>query len=1275
MRRRPLRIIGCSFIVMFFLASTRNWRQATCFVHNKHLKRNRISISKATFISSTRRGAANSRWNVGDFVRLKHSNETSGTIQQVRGSGWYTIKLHDHADDKPMSVRGTQLLAAVDVEGTTSSSHHPVAPSSRSLSTASDSETTLPQPPTIHDLDALLQDPPSNVTDATMMAQLRHFSTFDRWIVLTDLHCAPSSLTTCLQVLDRTHSLASERGAGVLFLGDFWHQRGVLRVDCLNAVLESLQSWTVPLMMIPGNHDQITLRGHEHGLTPLANAYRIAVPVVATDVNDATTAGSQQSTTDTTIPGILIFSHATKFHQALFVPHMRDAAIMESIVQSPQALSATALFLHADVTGAYMNDMVQSSGGVPPSMFPSGKHIYSGHFHKPHVVESSHVRIEYLGSPYQVSLSEAHQDKALAVMSAMEGWKCVEKIPMDIGRRHFRVVGTEQLMKLSVHDESTIALDGAASLRTGDRVVCSLSKREMDSIDRDVERRIHQLRKAGVAVELREVPEQTPLTAGEFVSNSAPVENLSPKATWKAYLDHEVEREAIESSAAEALLASGLELLDSVTEDNEKIKIDAWEERTELNFDSVTLEGFGPFRTKQTYPLRNRGLVLLRGNNQDGGADSNGSGKSLLAMSTLWCFTGSLDARPMEDSKVSDIINDECKTARVTVQGELNGVGFSVTRSKTSSKSGLIFLLDGQDVSAQSAKETQALFEEKLGVDARILARTIFHGQHSIDDLLEATDTKLKDELSMLVPLNIWQEAAAKARKLGRAASKRIDEIRGMLTIRTGDLDRLKSRASSVQANVEMIERALSTRERLLAEELETGELSRPFDISALGSTLETATNAVRDIEEKIAIIQRQKQVELLDLQKSLEEAVATKVALDNELQSLLRQRDILALKLDSANESLMSIKTTWNIDLSQGVVNMQMPDSCPTCGQPLTDEHVHHSVEEAVGADAIEALASVEKVEAELADLQARFDVCQNSITEAVETLTEAQAKLRERETYWNQVAEQDNDELLQARQTLAEASTTFTSAAGELQKNVRLDELKAGIDKENERLRYQKESLLSLTTEMEDYERMIDELHCDVAKERSTETSMADLSNGFSPRGVQTFVLQSAILSLQNAAQSYLNDFSDGSQKLEMTLDMGDRISRRAFVRDADGNYRERALASLSGGQWRRCSLALNLGFSDLVARRGQLRPSLCVLDEPLTHLDRTGRSSVGRVLRDLLRRNAQGTAHSLSVSTILLILQDLTAEELEESFDCIDEVVKKDGYSHVVVDEGNL
>jgi DNA repair exonuclease SbcCD ATPase subunit len=78
---------------------------------------------------------------------------------------------------------------------------------------------------------------------------------------------------------------------------------------------------------------------------------------------------------------------------------------------------------------------------------------------------------------------------------------------------------------------------------------------------------------------------------------------------------------------------------------------------------------------------------------------------------------------------------------------------------------------------------------------------------------------------------------------------------------------------------------------------------------------------------------------------------------------------------------------------------------------------------------------------------------------------------------------------------------------------------------------------------------------------------------------------------------------------------------------------------------------------------------------MDEPLTHLDRTGRTLVGSLLRKLLVNGeniGQLGSTGISAGTIILILQDLAAEELEEAFDHIDEVQKEDGFSTVRIDE---
>lgn len=68
--------------------------------------------------------------------------------------------------------------------------------------------------------------------------------------------------------------------------------------------------------------------------------------------------------------------------------------------------------------------------------------------------------------------------------------------------------------------------------------------------------------------------------------------------------------------------------------------------RAGLLYPPLTSPPLTPPLLQVTYPLDERGVVLLRGSNlDDSGADSNGAGKTTLAMSALWALAGVVDAR------------------------------------------------------------------------------------------------------------------------------------------------------------------------------------------------------------------------------------------------------------------------------------------------------------------------------------------------------------------------------------------------------------------------------------------------------------------------------------------------------------------------------------------------------------------------------------------------------------------------------------------------------
>jgi DNA repair exonuclease SbcCD ATPase subunit len=226
-----------------------------------------------------------------------------------------------------------------------------------------------------------------------------------------------------------------------------------------------------------------------------------------------------------------------------------------------------------------------------------------------------------------------------------------------------------------------------------------------------------------------------------------------------------------------------------------------------------------------------------------------------------------------------------------------------------------------------------------------------------------------------------------------------------------------------------------------------------------------------------------------------------------------------------------------------------------------------------------------------------------------------------------------------------------------------------------------------------------------------------LQSLSMIFGPKGIQQYMFLKAVRSLEEAANSYLEVLAEGGIQIKLdgtdNYDMlwslgssssnsstssttsttstskavsgiestGDKISKSALIRGEDGRWRERSLQQLSGGQWRRISLAMDLAFVEALRRRGTMRCSLLVMDETLTHLDASGRASVGQLLHNLAKPPAgsseshnEGGGLSGAFSTVLVILQDLAATELEESFDNIDTIVKRGDVARVKIDGGD-
>lgn len=620
--------------------------------------------------------------------------------------------------------------------------------------------------------------------------------------------------------------------------------------------------------------------------------------------------------------------------------------------------------------------------------------------------------------------------------------------------------------------------------------------------------------------------------------------------------------------------------------------------------------------------------------------------------------------------------------ARVSLEGSINNLPFSITRTKMASKGGLVFLLDGKDLTTQSVKETQLMIEEKLGVSSQILSRTMFHGQHAINELLEATDAKFKDELSLVVPLDLWQSASSLARTKSRQAGKTAAELAGMIKIRFEDAEKLYARRDDAKQKskekhlaLEQIKKEYELDMAAAVEEKATG-----VDLNILEDQLRKISSEIKNLDVRRLSLVTEKDSDLNPLQRSLAE-------LNDSLGSIterchFKEREVFAatLNVDAAKESIRQLEQKWSLNLSEGQpAELVLPEICPTCFQPVkheaSSEHSHVNLqgilEEEVskGLDVLKAAESSLKLsEAELSDSVKSREAREEMRNGLVDDLDRATS-------LWDTQISKIEQDITLRRENFSHVSEQISGIARESQITAKQDSAKAKVESAISAADFADEVFTSLCKEIDDVEKRLNSLESELEEQTKTGRIMSDLGECFGPRGMQTFVLQNVVGALETISQVYLNDLSDGAQQLKLSLDAGDRISRKAFVVGADGTFKERPLSTLSGGQWRRCSLALTFAFAELVARRGKLRPSICVLDEPLTHLDASGRAKVGEVIRGMLRHQDSAEFRGfggLGMSTVLIILQDLAAEELDEAFDCIDEVVKEKSESYIRIDE---
>lgn len=242
-------------------------------------------------------------------------------------------------------------------------------------------------------------------------------------LIFSDLHIHPHKksserLKDCLNALDWVFSVAEERGVrNLVFLGDLFHDRQKIDVLAYQRAFEILErrmsSGLFSLDLLLGNHD---LWHYERLDVSSVNPLR---SIDGVRVIDSPSVIEIKDGSDCFCMGFLPYTHSP----------VEDLAVLnESWRTSDKNKGRKVLGGHIAVDGAVWNvrhntlsDVVVEHEGdmvrVEPNIFEGWDRVFLGHYH---AAQKMSEKVEYIGSPLQLSFGEADQKKHILIYDTEE---------------------------------------------------------------------------------------------------------------------------------------------------------------------------------------------------------------------------------------------------------------------------------------------------------------------------------------------------------------------------------------------------------------------------------------------------------------------------------------------------------------------------------------------------------------------------------------------------------------------------------------------------------------------------------------------------------------------------------------------------------------------------------------------------------------------------------------------------------------------------------------
>lgn len=605
------------------------------------------------------------------------------------------------------------------------------------------------------------------------------------------------------------------------------------------------------------------------------------------------------------------------------------------------------------------------------------------------------------------------------------------------------------------------------------------------------------------------------------------------------------------------------------------------------------------------------GVTFIDGWNEDD-QTSEGSGKSAILNAICWGYFGKIP----KDANIDDIIKNGEKSAGVEIEHD---DGIIIRRLRNPNE--LAIVKNGQIIKGKDAKETQLLIEEYLSLTFETFCQTIYFAQNYTKKFITSNQEEKGKILSEVQNLSLFDKASKEVKALIKLEEDSLAKLKHSKELFAKDEELLKKDIQTEKLRRKHAEEQQQQNIKLLSNRIIFEEASRNKAEETQQKRIEAINEQINDVVKAIADYTSAKEEHLVSVSDLAYDEVKEKTLLENN-NDLMAQIGVLnsdKLKIGKLISNKTMAKNQGDryaarykqleFDIKKNEEFIANPTKdCPTCGSKLE------------GCDTSHAEADVNKMQQEMSEILSILTALSDEIDVNIPDSAEFEDKIENLK-----LIKSENDHQIKEIRSIRDRLNAVANHLNGLDNSIKmqkekLQKLKDVLKIESRILVFNESELVQLKVALQQeqlplcFDETLSELNERLDKILSDFVSITNLISeknvhvnrlealkvGF--KEIKSHVFNSMLNELNSRVYKYLSQLFEIPVTVKFTNeDM--KIETKVKI-----NGEDRGLGLLSGGQFRRVSLAVDLALSDIITSRKGSRINLLILDEYFKDLSET-------------------------------------------------------------------